>query len=792
MLEQCIIIVLIVGSPFFQVPAGRSGARVLLGGSFIIIKQSTQQALLFTKIVHCMMGHSRAAAVHARAFGSLGLLTLILTPASPPSHCLLKCLPAFVACPCSRPPWLVWIWAYCIRCPRSAGQPRRLTTPKGLTLGEEGLDTFGFYCSMAWIWEVDYSGQLERASGPHETNLLKCRIRAEQRKQQAALAVEGKAARWSSCTCKVVSCHALCHTRCSRSSGARHFNWASLWMSQAAYQLQPAGCTYLRYPPGIDSLDFLVPQPLLRSAFGDAWQQRGFRVQLSLHKDGACIAGGPGARINAAISRHGCSYRMVIPKAFTLQLSGCRLAVIKAAPRPPRCMQGSFTVRQQVEATLSPPLAALAVLPPPQIDQKTIVKAATGQATTAGGTIRVDGMAYKITISSRAHTHSCIAVPGCLVAQSFPALLQQPRQQCQAVQVGIIVDEPGGLPAAGALELSAATISRSYMALTVFSWMHRPAATQNTGMLYFAVPPSLLRSAFGDAWQQRGFRVQLAVHKDGACVAGTPELSAATISKHTCTHGADYFTLEGAYPIWRSHVGHTLTAICAHTTCHYLVPMQPASCAYLRYHTANDSLNFSVPQPLLCSAFGDAWQQRGFRVQLSVHKDGACIAGGPGARINAAVISQQRSHAMNVTKALTPQLSGCRLAVIKAAPPGFMQACKIPPGVQSSSQLSKHYCVSVPVCFVEQSFPTLLRQPQQQCQAVQLGIIVDEPGNPPAAAFGDNWQQHGFRVQLAVFKDGECIAGQLRLRVHGAVRACALPHLRAVCIGALSSDCMVY
>jgi hypothetical protein len=24
--------------------------------------------------------------------------------------------------------------------------------PKGLTLGEEGLDTFGFYHSRAWIW----------------------------------------------------------------------------------------------------------------------------------------------------------------------------------------------------------------------------------------------------------------------------------------------------------------------------------------------------------------------------------------------------------------------------------------------------------------------------------------------------------------------------------------------------------------------------------------------------------------------------------------------------------------
>lgn len=34
---QCIIIGLIIGSLFFQVPADRSGVRVLLGGSFITI-----------------------------------------------------------------------------------------------------------------------------------------------------------------------------------------------------------------------------------------------------------------------------------------------------------------------------------------------------------------------------------------------------------------------------------------------------------------------------------------------------------------------------------------------------------------------------------------------------------------------------------------------------------------------------------------------------------------------------------------------------------------------------------
>jgi hypothetical protein len=37
---------------------------------------------------------------------------------------------------------------------------------------------------------------------------------------------------------------------------------------------------------------------------------------------------------------------------------------------------------------------------------------------------------------------------------------------------------------------------------------------------------------------------------------------------------------------------------------------------------------FKVPKVLLVSAFGDSWQQAGFKVQLYVHKDGQCIAGG--------------------------------------------------------------------------------------------------------------------------------------------------------------------
>jgi hypothetical protein len=46
----------------------------------------------------------------------------------------------------------------------------------------------------------------------------------------------------------------------------------------------------------------------------------------------------------------------------------------------------------------------------------------------------------------------------------------------------------------------------------------------------------------------------------------------------------------------------------------------------LGYHTHQGSAGFCVPPSLLSSAFGnEAWQQRGFKVMLSLHKDGACM-----------------------------------------------------------------------------------------------------------------------------------------------------------------------
>ncbi|WIA37456.1 hypothetical protein OEZ86_014373 [Tetradesmus obliquus] len=75
-----------------------------------------------------------------------------------------------------------------------------------------------------------------------------------------------------------------------------------------------------------------------------------------------------------------------------------------------------------------------------------------------------------------------------------------------------------------------------------------------------------------------------------------------------------------------------------------------------------------------------------------------------------------------------PQLSGCRLTKIRAAPPNFMQA---PGGISCREHRNR----SGSRCF-KFAVPTLL-----------------------AAAFGCAWQQPGFKVQLSVHKDGTCIAG---------------------------------
>lgn len=154
------------------------------------------------------IGSAAATVVHSQAFGSIGLLTLILTS-------------GFAIVRPSIPGW--WIWAYYLSPFSWALRAIAINemsaerwsapapgNPKGLTLGEEGLDTFGFFSSRVWIWAgfaycigftlvtnflaflalKYYSGQQERASVPDEDDLLKRRVKAEQRKQRALMAAD--------------------------------------------------------------------------------------------------------------------------------------------------------------------------------------------------------------------------------------------------------------------------------------------------------------------------------------------------------------------------------------------------------------------------------------------------------------------------------------------------------------------------------------------------------------------------------------------------------------------------
>ncbi|KAF6263307.1 hypothetical protein COO60DRAFT_489530 [Scenedesmus sp. NREL 46B-D3] len=163
------------------------------------------------------------------------------------------------------------------------------------------------------------------------------------------------------------------------------------------------------------------------------------------------------------------------------------------------------------------------------------------------------------------------------------------------------------------------------------------------------------------------------------------------------------FQLDGAHRVWRSYASHTITGMSCvkgstQLTVHLQSPVAAAAaqqeaeaaaaaadadpalwtiheapgCKSLRHELPRNTLSFTVP-PSMLAAFGDAWQQRGFKVQLSVHKDGVCCAGGPGARINAALRISRYSRRVYLPRPLTPQLAGCHLTVIKAAAPHHMQ-----------------------------------------------------------------------------------------------------------------------
>jgi hypothetical protein len=64
----------------------------------------------------------------------------------------------------------------------------------------------------------------------------------------------------------------------------------------------------------------------------------------------------------------------------------------------------------------------------------------------------------------------------------------------------------------------------------------------------------------------------------------------------------------------------------------------------------------------------------GPRASSAVVKPCLCVvAGGPGARIIATLSCDKRTQLLYIPKAFSPQLSGCRLAVIRAAAPHHLQ-----------------------------------------------------------------------------------------------------------------------
>jgi hypothetical protein len=50
----------------------------------------------------------------------------------------------------------------------------------------------------------------------------------------------------------------------------------------------------------------------------------------------------------------------------------------------------------------------------------------------------------------------------------------------------------------------------------------------------FSAPATLLKSAFGDAWQQPGFKLQVSAHKDGTRIASKPLYALDMLTDSSC------------------------------------------------------------------------------------------------------------------------------------------------------------------------------------------------------------------------------------------------------------------
>ncbi|WIA40903.1 hypothetical protein OEZ86_004563 [Tetradesmus obliquus] len=225
-----------------------------------------------------------------------------------------------------------------------------------------------------------------------------------------------------------------------------------------------------------------------------------------------------------------------------------------------------------------------------------------------------------------------------------------------------------------------------------------------------AVPRAFLASCFPDLQQQPGQQqqVQLRVTVDAqpgadSTPAGEHEAQTATVA---CHHAETQFVLFGADPVLRAYANHTVTGMSGvrgstQLTLHLQSPaaaaaaqqaaeaaaaaaetdparwqelQAPGAITWHEHNSSNRCFRIVMPRTLAASVFVGPWQQPGFKVQLSVHKDGACIAGGPGVRTLRSLGQVNNKPCVLISTAAMQHLSGCRLTKIRAAPPNYLQA----------------------------------------------------------------------------------------------------------------------
>ncbi|WIA40906.1 hypothetical protein OEZ86_004566 [Tetradesmus obliquus] len=232
-----------------------------------------------------------------------------------------------------------------------------------------------------------------------------------------------------------------------------------------------------------------------------------------------------------------------------------------------------------------------------------------------------------------------------------------------------------------------------------------------------AVPRAFVTKCFPGLQQHHGQRqeVQLRVTVDGQPGADSSSAGddSTTATLRCSSHRSTIqFVLLGAAPLLRHYPDHTLTGMSGvrgstQLTLHLQPPaaaaaaQQAAAAAAAaaeadptRWHeheepagiscfevfnSGSACLRFAVPPTLLASAFGGTWPRpgSGFKVQLSVHKDGDRIAGYYGEHEQRSLggrYGESNRQCANIPTAAMPQLSGCRLTKIRAAPPNFLQA----------------------------------------------------------------------------------------------------------------------